>query len=139
MDKLGQRLRALRERRGRSLKDVAADLGIHFTTVGKYETGVTSIPVTLIERWCEVLGARGEVVITDAATSGPVQLSPTQALLVADVTRLAHLLPDEQARGVRALLRSLVIESDPEDGGASQHQIVGRTKHLGRHLPPDKV
>jgi len=55
MDSVVGRLRAKRERRGVTLRDLADQIGVHFTTLQQYETGKTIPSLRALERWCAAL------------------------------------------------------------------------------------
>lgn len=59
--KIGERIRARREELGLTLENVAAALGVHRSTVMRYENGSTQrIPLSTIEKLAAALGTTTE-------------------------------------------------------------------------------
>lgn len=56
--KIGDAIRQIREERGMSQGQLAEKAGLIRTTVNKIERGKFSVSVDLLERICDVLGAR---------------------------------------------------------------------------------
>jgi transcriptional regulator with XRE-family HTH domain len=54
--KIGQTLRALREKRGRTMMDTAVLAGVSLSTWARWENGKTAIPLELVADICRALG-----------------------------------------------------------------------------------
>jgi len=61
-ERIGGRLRDLREDRSLSLKDVAMQTGISISNLSRIETGKQSFSIGTLSRICDVLGAAVDVV-----------------------------------------------------------------------------
>ena len=57
------RLKELREDRGIRQQDVADALGVHFTTVSKYEIGTNDLPTEMIAKLCRFYGVTADYLL----------------------------------------------------------------------------
>ncbi|XME04039.1 helix-turn-helix domain-containing protein [Lachnospiraceae bacterium C1.1] len=54
---IGERIKKIRKERGMSAEDVAEKLGVSISTLYRYEnSSISKIPVTVIDKLCEILG-----------------------------------------------------------------------------------
>lgn len=66
------RLRAIREEQQLRQEDVAAAIGVHFTTISKYELGTSSLTDDLIGKFCDLYGVTSDYLLGRSAWRAPV-------------------------------------------------------------------
>jgi len=160
---LGRRLRELRQRKALSLYQVAARLGVHFSTIGKYERGVRRPDIETLRRLAAVYEVDVAELIGDQAPGSPTaqaarlnrrpdlgvlvdvaeRLSPQEVLVLTDLLRM---LTERVGRGVPA-----AAEGAPPWGGEAGDRAAapgatrlvrrrtGRTDAPSAVLPPGSV
>lgn len=77
------RLRAIREEQQLRQEDVAAAMGVHFTTISKYELGTSSLTDELINKFCDYYGVTSDYLLGRSAWRSPVVSELDAALLTA--------------------------------------------------------
>jgi len=74
---IGARVRAIRKAEGLSMKDLAARLpAVHFTTIGKLETGKMKFSGEWIQSIAEALGTTAGALVNDRFSAKSVRLTP---------------------------------------------------------------
>lgn len=77
------RLKAIREERHLRQEDVAAALGVHFTTISKYEVGTSSLTDELICKFCDFYGVTSDYLLGRSNQPQPVVSESDTELLTA--------------------------------------------------------
>ena len=103
MTSLVEHLRALREARGISLRELAPKIGVSFPTLNAYELGRVDPPMSRAISWASALGVSLHVIATDAEHVDPDDptLSVEQRALLRKVLSAVGRLEDGEARMLR--------------------------------------
>lgn len=64
------KLMTMRLRAGWSRAKLAVTLGVMITTVARWETGKTRIPLEVVDKWCRVFGETVTVTFGEEVTRG---------------------------------------------------------------------
>ena len=88
------RLRKIREDRGLRQEDVAAVIGVHFTTISKYEVGTSQLTEDLILKFCALYHVTADYLL--GLSNSPL---PAVSELDTDILTAYHAAPVE-IRGI---------------------------------------
>lgn len=77
------RLRAIREEQKLRQEDVASAIGVHFSTISKYELGTCSLTDELIDKFCDFYGVTSDYLLGRSAWQTPVVSELDAELLAA--------------------------------------------------------
>lgn len=101
------RLKELREDRDWTQQDVASKIGVHFTTISKWELGTNALTDELICTFCDLYGVTADYLLcrsnnprpavseSDAELLRAYHAAPLEIRKIVD-TALAPYLPEEQ-------------------------------------------
>lgn len=95
------RLRDLREDRDWTQPEVAEKIGVHFTTISKYELGTSDLTAELINKFCDLFGVTADYLLCRSSNPRPVVSNSDTALLHA-----YHAAPLEIQKIVNAALEA---------------------------------
>lgn len=104
LKELGSALRRARERRRTNVRDLAAELGVSFSSLARMERGEQPIAFDLMNRWAKALDLRVDFSVVPSSTPDTGALSPAQAQVYGAVTDVLPRLTDRQARHLLAVL-----------------------------------
>ena len=69
---IGERIKAIRKKRGFTLDEVAEKLGISVSTLSRYESSqITKIPISIIEGLCTALGTTTGEIMGNSGEESP--------------------------------------------------------------------
>lgn len=111
---IGERIRARREELGLTLEAVAVELGVHRSTVMRYESGQTQrIPLTTIERLAVILKTTTEYLMGWKDES-KTQTSPETDENVRALTRMYFDLKPDQKELLIKIAKTMCDIADEE-------------------------
>lgn len=105
MRNIGSQLRTLRQRRGVTIREVAAQLGCSLTNLAKKERGEVPITMDELDAYCKVLAVQWDVILGDRLPSAP--LTDDQQATLAAVLDVLPSMSDSKARSLRVMLDAL--------------------------------
>lgn len=95
MKEIGSLLRRMRERAGMTQREIAAEIGVSYSVVSKWETGAREPTQDKIDRWAEATGHTIELLVWDSGDDGPA------------VERMMASLQDDEADLLRELAATI--------------------------------
>ena len=106
MDSIPTRLRALRESKGITLRQLAERLGVGHSAIAKWETGVNDVGINPLRAWSEAFGMHFDVIAADHPLTSlqPDRLTPERSALLSTVIRDLDTLSEDEARMLRIQL-----------------------------------
>jgi transcriptional regulator with XRE-family HTH domain len=93
---LGPRLRQLRAERNLTQQDLAAQVDVHYTHIGRYEAGKSLPAVDTLKRIAQALGTTTDYLM-DGNTQDAARLRLTDKALLQRFEDVAHLPDDKKA------------------------------------------
>lgn len=142
-ESLGKRLRLARQRARYKQKDAAKAVGVHFSTMAKYEAGIREPDFETITKLARLYGVSTEYLMTGETSSSENEIDPVQLSVLGNYVRIP-ILKSMRAGDDLALLEKfatefLFVDSSALSGHSGFAIENQDTRMLGDHILPGDI
>ena len=103
-ERLGRNIRAARLLTGKTLEEVAGELGITYQHLQKHESGIIRVSVDRLERIAQVVGTHPAQLLPDISRPSEAEIPPRTLQLVAGIESLPN---DKMRTDFARLIRTI--------------------------------